>query len=380
MPRREDVALRIYWYWPHAHAKPHPVALAMLREGDELTVEALPSQHGTTLGTFEEYEVVRDLPVPTEVGTGGPLGRILRRPRIAVGRSRARARLVRRGFDIAHLHLLVHQTDWLDLPRLARHVPLVSHVHDVRPHASRYPRAVDTALLARTYRAAGHLVVFHEVLKDELVADFGIDPALVHVIPLPAGEPVGRRTPAEKPRPPVLLLFGTLRENKGTSVLLEAVRRLGPELEAEVVIAGAGTPEAEAALRDAAAGLPQVRLELGRVSHERQNELFAEASWLLLPYLEFHAQSGVLLDAYVHHVPVIASDVGALGATVRADGTGIVVPSGDVDGLADALLRAVAAPVDPYAAAAARAAERHSPAAIGPQIRAVYDLATERRI
>jgi glycosyltransferase involved in cell wall biosynthesis len=370
------VALRIYWYWPHAHAAPHPLALAMLREGDELVVEALRPSDGARIQAFDAYEVVRDLPNPLEVGATGGLDGLLRRPRIAVGRSRARARQLRGGFDVAHLHLLVHQTDWVDLPRLARRAPLVSHVHDVRPHHSRSPRTVDTALLRGTYRSAGHLVVFHQVLKDELVADFGIDPARVHVIPLPAGEPIGRRTPAEKARPPVLLLFGTLRENKGTAVLLEALRHLGPELEAEVVIAGSCTAAVEAELRATTATMANVRLELGFASHERQNELFGEASWLLLPYLEFHAQSGVLLDAYAHEVPVIASDVGALGATVRADGTGIVVPPADADALADALLQAARTPIDPYAAAAATAVARHSPAAIGPRIRAIYDLAT----
>ena len=309
--------MRIYWYWPHAHATPHPVALAMLREGDELVVEALRPSDGTRVAAFDAYDVIRDLPDPLTVGAAGGLDAVLRRPRIALGRSRARARQVRAGVDVAHLHLLVHQTDWLDLPRLARRAPLVSHVHDVRPHHSRSPRAVDTALLRSTYRAAGHLVVFHEVLKDELVADFGIDPAKVHVIPLPAGEAIGRRAPAEKAQPPVLLLFGTLRENKGTAILLDALHRLGPELEAEVVIAGACSAAVEAELRATTADLPHVRLELGFASHQRQNELFAEASWLLLPYLDFHAQSGVLLDAYAHQVPVIASDVGALGATVR---------------------------------------------------------------
>src|SRR5438128_1810096 len=54
-------AMRFYWYWPHPHASASPLATAMLRPGDELVVQALPSLRGTSFQQVAEYEVVRDL-------------------------------------------------------------------------------------------------------------------------------------------------------------------------------------------------------------------------------------------------------------------------------------------------------------------------------
>ena len=57
--------------------------------------------------------------------------------------------------------------------------------------------------------------------------------------------------------------------------------------------------------------------------------MFSRASWVLLPYVSFHSQSGVLADAYTYRVPLVVTDVGAIGPTVRSDGTGFVVPPGE---------------------------------------------------
>ena len=81
----------------------------------------------------------------------------------------------------------------------------------------------------------------------------------------------------------------------------------------------------------------------------------------------------MLHDAYGYGRPVIVSDVGALGATVFDDGTGLVTPPGD----AEALAHSITALLDrstwarASAACASVAAER-SPAAFGRHLRSVY--------
>ena len=53
-----------------------------------------------------------------------------------------------------------------------------------------------------------------------------------------------------------------------------------------------------------------------------------EATLVVLPYLRTDA-SGVLATAIGHGRPVVVSDVGSLGETVREFGLGEVVPPGD---------------------------------------------------
>ena len=69
---------------------------------------------------------------------------------------------------------------------------------------------------------------------------------------------------------------------------------------------------------------------------------------LVLPYTAFNSQSGVLTrDAYAAMRPVIATTVGALGRAVTTDGSGWLVPPGDVEALC-AMLQHVAAAPDDY--------------------------------
>ncbi|HEV7526235.1 MAG TPA: glycosyltransferase family 4 protein [Acidimicrobiia bacterium] len=366
--------MRIYWYWPHPHRNTSPLCLAVMTPGDSLVVHALPPAAGESLDPITEYDVIRDLPDPTVSGRGA-LRRALRPIELAARRSRARTRLVKRGFDVAHIGNLTYQTDWADLARLRRRVPLVSDVHDVRPHRSTLPARLEASLLRRTYRNAGQLIVLHDVLKEEMVGDFGVSPERVHVVPVVLDARATRDQSIPRPARPRFLFFGTLRANKGIDVLIEALTSLGPRLDADVVIAGAGDAATTSRLSERLGGMPNVTLEFGRVSALRMRELFSQVSWVLLPYVSFHSQSGVLSDAYAYGVPLIVSDVGAIGPTVRADGTGFVVEPGDAEALADAMLKATATTEATFAAPLAAAAARHHVSVVGARLRAIYDLA-----
>jgi glycosyltransferase involved in cell wall biosynthesis len=369
--------MRIYWYWPHPHRTKSPLCLAVQRPGDELVVHAQLVSPGNPVEPVAEYEVVRDLPDPARPARNR-VRRALRPIELTVRRSRARTDVVRRGFDVAHIGNLSYQSDWWDLRRLRRRVPLVSDVHDVRPHRRTLPTHVETSLLRETYRNAGHLIVLHEVLKEEVVSDFGISPERVHVVPVVLDALATRDLSIPRPERPRFLLFGTLRPNKGIDVLSDALISLGSDFDADVVIAGAGDAEMTAKLEARLGAMPNVSLEFGRVSAERQRALFSSATYVLLPYVSFHSQSGVLSDAYAYRVPLIVSDVGAIGPTVRADGTGFVVPPGDADALAGCMLEALgkqASFTEPLAAAA----RRHDVSVVGARLREIYDLAAAER-
>jgi glycosyltransferase involved in cell wall biosynthesis len=346
----------------------------MLRPSDRLTVQALPSLAGQSFDLFDEYEVVRNLPDPS-IHAGGRVGRLLRPSKLAVRRSAARRRLLTRGFDVAHLHLLTYQTDWLDLAILPKKTAIVSVVHDVRPHRHSLHPNVEDLLLRRLYAVAGQLVVYGQPLKDELVNDFNVDPRRVDVLPIPRDSADRRDDKIGQPHRPLFLFFGTLRANKGLGVLFDALDEVAREVEADFHIAGAGDQAMNRMVQERASRLPNVSIELGRVSSERKTELLSMASWLILPYTSFHSQSGVLGDAYSFRVPIIASDVGALGPTVRGDATGLVVRPGNSGDLAAAIVKAASTPSAAFRGRIANAARSHDYSVVGPRLREIYDTA-----
>lgn len=365
----------IYWYWPYVRREELALATGLLRPGDHLAVHSTPRPTDPVVSPHPDCEVLAPLPGVDERTAEGSLRWAASRGATYLARARARAAEVRDGHhDLAHVVYLNPFVDWAALGRLARRVPLVSSVHDVTPHQRRMPAALERRVLARQYAHAGTIVVHHEWVRRRLLEEFSLDPGRIHVVPatvIPA--PPVEAGPTNGP--PEVLLFGTLRRNKGVEVLLEAVRRLPSELEVRVVIAGRGFADVERAVLEAAARDPRLRPEIGYAPAQRKAELYARAALNVLPYTAFESQSAVLQDAYAHAVPLVVSDVGALGDTVREEGTGTVVPPADPDALAAAITALLSDPAAHARAADAtrRVAEARHPNRVGARLREVYE-------
>ena len=249
--------------------------------------------------------------------------------------------------DIVHYHYVNRFTDWMRRPAGT----WVLSVHDVKPHQPRLGR-LEKVLLRWLYRRPDGLIVHHSWLADQLHEDHGIDKDRIAVVPhqvYPVSEPTSRSRSGR----PTVLLFGALRPNKGIQSMIATMsdaRLAGFNL----VVAGRGEARYQRHIAALAAGVDNVRTELGYVTTERKDELFRQASVVVMPYEAFSSQSGVLHDAYAHGRPVVVTDVGALGSSVREDGTGRVVDVGDRDALVEAIV-AMAGPAGDDAATAVRA-------------------------
>ena len=365
--------MRIYWYWPFAREEDFELALATPGEGDSLVLHAL-DRPGVPRDSRGRVTVRADLP---DVSTDPERSLRWAVSRTATYRSRARSRrsaIASGGFDVAHVAFLNQYTDVVDLRALARRVPLVTTIHDVLPHRSRMPRRAQHVILGRLYANCGTMVVHHADVANELVERFDIDPALVHVVPhwvSPFRAADDRRTLSDRHR---ILFFGTLRENKGVRVLLEALERIPPDSGIEVHIAGRGDAALEALVRDAAARISFLSAEIDWITPTRKAELFRDADAAVLPYTAFSSQSGVLHDAFGNHLPAIVTDVGALRTSIEEPGAGWVVSPGSVDELADALTEACSDP-DRWQRAsdgARSVAIAQAPDRIGAAFRSVY--------
>ena len=369
-PPPAPAAMRIYWYWPFARPEELPLAAATAAPGDDMTVHVIDREGAPSASPSAAVRLQRDLPdVRRDVGAGPAW--LASRAGTYAGRAwrreRAEARL---GADVCHLHYLNRFTDWV-LPRRAGG-RLVISVHDVTPHTSRLPERAERALLGATYRRADALIVHHDRLRWELLSAFDLDERRVHVVPHQVFA-YDDADPGPLPERPNVLFFGTLRANKGLEVLLAAVPGLPAGV--TVTVAGRGDPAIEDRLRRAAADNPRLRLEIGAVEMARKRALFRAASLVVLPYTSFASQSGVLHDAYAADRPVVVTDVGALGQTVREDGTGVVVPPGDPGAVGRAIEELLGDPpaLARHAERAAAIRRQRSPEVLGPQLRRLYD-------
>jgi glycosyltransferase involved in cell wall biosynthesis len=130
---------------------------------------------------------------------------------------------------------------------------------------------------------------------------------------------------------------------KGLRPLLEAVAKVRTERDdVELVIIGKPKKGSSTPALIDRLGLGHAVRFVSGVSTERIVELYAEAEVAVVPSL-YEGFSLPAVEAMACGVPLVATTGGALPEVVGRDGeSGLLVPTGDVDALASALLRALA--------------------------------------
>lgn len=326
-----------------------------------------------------------------------PLWAVDRFFRAAANSVRALNRVAKGGSDIVHFQLLTPLTDRFWIPAMARKVPMVITIHNVEPHKPSV--GFTPSWLGPIYRCSDRLIVHSTANKRRLVE---IYPELVdktdvipHGVWVPAkryskeearsrlGFPVNRQ---------VILFFGVIRRDKGLELLLEAVatlcRTYSDGIPPLLVVVGS-LPVNESfepySHRITELGIEEyVCAKIGFVPDEEVALYFCASDVVALPYTEqFQAQSGVLMLAYGYGVPVVVTDVGSLGETVREDGTGIVLTRRDAIALANALCSILEDP-DTRARATRNmlnlSAKKYSWHAVANKTAEVYEEALRQRV
>lgn len=182
----------------------------------------------------------------------------------------------------------------------------------------------------RAYAGARHLFAFSEATRDSLVGHYDVPAGRVSVV----GAGINLRSLPEPGQvrgdgPPTVLMIGNDFERKGGPALLHAFAQVRAQLpDARLVLVG--TPPALA---------PQPGVEvLGRIhDRARVQALYAQASVFCLPSV-FDPFPLVLLEAMAHGLPCIATPTCGVPELVGDSGGAALVPVGDVDALAQALL------------------------------------------
>ena len=199
------------------------------------------------------------------------------------------------------------------------------------PSGSARLEAVKKRMNQRAFKAARRLVTWSQWAKDSLIADYGVPDAKIAVIP--PGVDTAQWTFPRGPKPagaPVQILFvGADFARKGGETLLEAFSGLPAKVNAHLHIV-----TRTAGVRD---GLPNVTVHRDVAPNsERLRCLFADADLFAFP-TRGDCLGIAALEAMASGLPIIATQVGALGEVVTHGRTGLVVPPDDAAALGDAL-------------------------------------------
>ncbi|WP_426661094.1 glycosyltransferase [Rhodanobacter aciditrophus] len=226
-------------------------------------------------------------------------------------------------------------------------IPYVVKVHgsDLNvqaTHALRRPQ------IAAALRGAAAVVAVSRALAGKAVA-LGADPARVHAIYngvdgrrfAPGDRAAARARLGLEDGGTLLLYVGNLKESKGCLDLLEAFAALAAtQPQARLAYVGEGACRAALAARAQVLGVAtRVRLA-GAMPHEALPDWFRAADLLCLPSHN-EGVPNVVLEAMACGTPVVATRVGGIPEVVPAY-AGRLVPPGDRDALADALVKATA--------------------------------------
>ena len=245
-----------------------------------------------------------------------------------------------------------------ELAKLHRIVALVHH-----------PLALETGVSAQEAKAlqqserealghSAHVIVTSPSTARLLCADYGVRPNAITVA-MPGHDPVAQAI-GSTGGTVHLLSVGSIVPRKGYDVLIAALAQLA-DLSWHLTIAGDRTRDpqtaAELDVTIAQGNLAERVTQLGVLSEAElasaycMSDMFVQAS-------RFEGYGMAAASALAHGLPIVATDGGALGATVGD--AALVAPPNNVDAFATALRRMISDPAErDRCRAASRAAARN---------------------
>ena len=218
-------------------------------------------------------------------------------------------------------------------------VPVVLHLHaaQLMAHYYRLPSPM-RRLVRAMFRAADECIVLGTIWSDWLTGEMGVPPARVHVIYNGIPDMGVRRPPGARQGPLRLLFLGNLLQRKGLTDLLAALSRADlSALDWNLTVAGGGDINFYRSEAERRGIGPRVRFT-GWVDHAAVRQCLANADTLILPSYD-EGLPLVILEALATGVPVICSPVGSIPEVLQDGHTALLVPAGDIKGLADCIMR-----------------------------------------
>lgn len=202
-------------------------------------------------------------------------------------------------------------------------------VHDLLPH-DRHTRW-NAYFYGLSFRMAGRLVAHTELMRDQLVARYGVDAdrivVMQHGIEPRRGVPAAPQCSNSDGRFKILF-FGKVLRYKGVDVLLSALENFAVPFHLTIA-GGVWDPGLRRELRAQIDAHPQcgsITWEGQFVPEAQIAALFIKADVVVLPYRHID-QSGILFQALRHGAPVVCTRVGALADYVPSEVGEVCAPN-----------------------------------------------------
>ncbi len=287
--------------------------------------------------------------------------------------------------DVIHIHNLM-DPGALHMLRTCN-IPVIKSTHDCRPFCVKPPPVIASRLIGdsetfcdislglacwrRCYAHAGktpmdriqswsyfpynlaacgeiaqadHLIVYSRYLKKLALRKMS-DPQRIHEIPLFTAAEQAANPSTPKPKGmPRFLFAGRLSPEKGILKIFDALDRI-PEVSCNLTIAGDG-PIRSAVEQRIQHSHPRHEIEMtGYLDQPRLYDLYRNTSVLLFPSIGSEGCPLAGIEAMYFGATAIAFDTGGVEEWLVDGKTGILLPRGDVAGLANAIAGLASSPL-----------------------------------
>ena len=252
----------------------------------------------------------------------------------------------RSDFDVVH----DNQCLGYGLLGVGRHLPLVATIHhpitvdrrlDLAHAGDRQKAAVRrwygfTRMQRRVARRIPRLLTVSASSRRDVAAGLGLDPGRLNVVPLGVDADVFRPVHGLRNGHVVMATASADVPLKGVATLLEAMARVRARTAAVLVVVGRPQAGGETTRLVRSLGLEGAVRFVSGVPTSELVDLYAHATLAVVPSL-YEGFSLPAVEAMACEVPLVATSAGALPEVVGD--AGVLVPPGDSEAMAAALLR-----------------------------------------
>ncbi len=192
-----------------------------------------------------------------------------------------------------------------------------------------------TKMQTRVARRLKRIVTVSESSFNDIVKDHGVDPSVMHVVPVGVDPELFRPIPGVERIPGRLVTTASADVTmKGLRYLLEALAKLRTERDVTLTVIGRAKEGGRSAETIARLGLTDAVTFVSGVSDERIYELYSESELAVVPSL-YEGFSLPAIEAMSCGVPLVSTTGGALPEVVGNDNeTAFLVEPGDSEALA----------------------------------------------
>ena len=192
-----------------------------------------------------------------------------------------------------------------------------------------------TKMQTRVAKRLKRIITVSESSRTDIVKDHGVDPSVMHVVPVGVDPELFRPIPGVQRIPGRLVTTASADVTmKGLRYLLEALAKLRTEREISLVVIGRPKEGGRSAETIERLGLTDIVQFVSGVSDARVYELYSESELAIVPSL-YEGFSLPAIEAMSCGVPLVSTTGGALPEVVGRDNeTAFLVTPGDSEALA----------------------------------------------